>query len=94
MLRCTVDPFDGITHVGVRFQGLTDVAVVPLPAVGADALVHADLVDAGAPVVARVALAVVDVWNGEGRVRFLPRLPSATRSGGGEGAYSRDSKCL
>lgn len=45
----------------VCFQGLTDLAVVPLPAVGADALVHADLVDAGAPVVARVALAVVDV---------------------------------
>lgn len=41
--------------------GLTDLAVVPLPAVGADALVHADHVDARAAVVARVALAVVDV---------------------------------
>lgn len=40
---------------------LTDLAVVALPAVGANALVHADLVDAGASVVARVALAVVDV---------------------------------
>lgn len=52
-------------------MGLTYLAVVTLPAVRADALVHADLVDAGAAVVARVALAVVDVWNEGSRVRFL-----------------------
>lgn len=40
---------------------LTDLAMVALPAVAADALVHADFVDAGASVAARVALAVVDV---------------------------------
>lgn len=40
---------------------LTDLAVIALPTVAADALVHADFVDAGASIVARVALAVVDV---------------------------------
>lgn len=40
---------------------LTDLAVVALPAVAADALVHADFVDAGASVAAWVTLAVVDV---------------------------------
>lgn len=40
---------------------LTDLAVVPLPAVATDALVHADFIDAGASVAAWVALAVVDV---------------------------------
>lgn len=42
---------------------LTDLAMVALPAVAADALVYADFVDAGASVAARVALAVVDVWG-------------------------------
>lgn len=40
---------------------LTYLAVVALPAVAADALVHADFVDAGASVAAWVTLAVVDV---------------------------------
>lgn len=40
---------------------LTDFAVDAFPAVAADALVHADFVDAGASVAARVTLAVVDV---------------------------------
>lgn len=40
---------------------LTDLAVVALPAVGTDALVDADFVDARASVTTRVALAVVYV---------------------------------
>lgn len=47
-----------VTGAGVI---LTDLAVVALPAVAADALVHADFVDAGAAVPTRIALAVVDV---------------------------------
>lgn len=37
--------------------------MVTLPTVGADALVHADFVDAGASIAAWVAFAVVDVWE-------------------------------
>ena len=40
---------------------LTDLAVVALPDVAADALVHADFVNAGASIAAWVALTVVDV---------------------------------
>lgn len=40
---------------------LTYLAVVALPTVAADTLVHTDFVDAGASIAARVALAVVDV---------------------------------
>lgn len=40
---------------------LTDLAVVTLPTVAADALVHTDFVDAGASIAAWVTLAVVDV---------------------------------
>lgn len=40
---------------------LTDLAVVALPTVAADALVHTDFVNAGASVAAWVTLAVVDV---------------------------------
>lgn len=43
------------------FVLLTDLTVVTLPTVTADALVHADFVDAGASVAARVTLAVVDI---------------------------------
>lgn len=42
---------------------LTDLAVVTFPAPAADALVHADFVDAGAAVVAWVALTVIDIWG-------------------------------
>lgn len=42
---------------------LTDLAVVTFPAVAADALVHADFVDAGASVVAWVTLTVIDIWG-------------------------------
>lgn len=42
---------------------LTDLAVIALPAVTADALVHADFVDAGASIAAWVALAVIDVYE-------------------------------
>lgn len=65
----TVKPCDNLSH-GERVGGfpvagraalLTDLAVVALPAVAADALVNADFVDAGASVAARVALAVVYV---------------------------------
>lgn len=37
--------------------------MVTLPTVGADALVHADFVDAGASIAAWVAFTVVDVWE-------------------------------
>lgn len=40
---------------------LTDLAVDALPSVAADALVHADFVDAGASIAAWVTLAVIDV---------------------------------
>lgn len=40
---------------------LTDLAVVALPTVAADALVHVDFVDAGASIAAWVTLTVVDV---------------------------------
>ena len=51
--------------VDIREQAvlLTDLAVVALPAVAADALVHADFVDAGAAVAAGVTLTVIDIWN-------------------------------
>lgn len=52
--------------------------MVALPAVGADALVHADLVDAGASVVARVALAVVDVCGRNDR-QYLNFKPTRRR---------------
>lgn len=40
---------------------LTDLAVVALPAVPADALIHADFVDAGSSIATWVTLTVVDV---------------------------------
>lgn len=40
---------------------LTDLAMVTLPTVAADALVHADFVNAGASIAAWVTLTVVDV---------------------------------
>lgn len=43
---------------------LTYLTVVSFPAVTTDALVHADFIYAGASIVARVALTVIDVWNG------------------------------
>lgn len=51
--------FEGIEQT----VALTDLAVVTLPTVGADALVHADFVDAGASIAAWVAFTVVDVWE-------------------------------
>lgn len=48
-------------EVTARAVLLTDLAVVALPTVAADALVHADFVDAGASVATWVTLAVVDV---------------------------------
>lgn len=47
---------------------LTDLAVVTLPTVAADALVHADFVNAGASIAARVTLTVVDVWRRKKRM--------------------------
>ena len=43
------------------FVLLTDLTVVTLPTVATDALVHADFVDAGPSIAARVTLAVVDI---------------------------------
>lgn len=45
-----------------KFLILTYLAVVAFKAVSADALVHADFVDAGASVAAGVTLTVVDVY--------------------------------
>lgn len=42
---------------------LTDLAMVALPTVAADALVHTDFVDAGASIAAWITLTVIDVWN-------------------------------
>lgn len=40
---------------------LTDLAMVALPTVAADALVHTDFVDAGASIAAWITLTVIDV---------------------------------
>lgn len=44
---------------------LTDLAMVTLPTVTTDALVHADFVNAGASIAAWVTLTVVDIWGKE-----------------------------
>lgn len=67
---------------------LTDLAVVTLPTVAADALVHADFVNAGASIAAWVTLTVVDVWrikkkndekNARLRMRFCKSQPHISR---------------
>lgn len=58
-----------------------DLAVVALPTVAADALVHTDFVDAGASVAARVALAVVDVLVAVGASEALLALAAELAPG-------------